>query len=213
MFDLATVRDFYQMVLDDFDDFMDEPHSARRALHCAISAYHVYDWVWADWVKHDETLRAKQGIGRNKDQFRIWLGQRCVWFAILEDVVNCTKHHGRPPMVDGFKVEAAPPTGEAMELDEEVGGWDGPVRYVASNYPVGPKGKGYLVFDFGAEEASELANSWSEADLLRDEQNLGPSQRYMPAAHVLEVVVRMWRDFFRAYRPDLVMPVSAHHVD
>lgn len=39
MFDNVTSCDFYAMLVEDFDAFMDEPHSARRALHCAITAY------------------------------------------------------------------------------------------------------------------------------------------------------------------------------
>ena len=106
MFDVVAVRDFYQMLLDDFDDFMEEPHSVRRALHCAITAYHVHDWVWTEWLKDDGDLRATLGIERKKEAFRIWLRERCIWFSIIEDVANCTKHHGRRPMIEGFKVEA-----------------------------------------------------------------------------------------------------------
>jgi hypothetical protein len=31
------------MFVDDFDDFMVEPHSARRAVYCAITAHHLLD--------------------------------------------------------------------------------------------------------------------------------------------------------------------------
>jgi len=31
------------MFMDDFDDFMVERHSARRAVHCAITAHHLLD--------------------------------------------------------------------------------------------------------------------------------------------------------------------------
>ncbi len=43
MFDVQTAEDFYGVLVADFDDFMAEPHSARRALHCAITAYHLYE--------------------------------------------------------------------------------------------------------------------------------------------------------------------------
>jgi predicted ATPase len=33
MFDIKTAEDFYAALVADFDDFMDEPDSARRALH------------------------------------------------------------------------------------------------------------------------------------------------------------------------------------
>jgi hypothetical protein len=43
MFEPLTCRDFYEMLVEDFDDFMAEPHSARRAWHCAITAYHLHE--------------------------------------------------------------------------------------------------------------------------------------------------------------------------
>lgn len=64
--------------------------------------------------------------------------------------------------------------------------------YGQGPYGIGPYGKGYLVIDYG-EDAGE--------------------HRWMPAAHLLEVVVRFWRDFFKKYRPGEDIPVSAHHVD
>ena len=57
MFDLTTSRDFYAMVVADFDDYMAEPHSARRALHCALSAYHLREWVWHDWIEQNPAIR------------------------------------------------------------------------------------------------------------------------------------------------------------
>ncbi|MBW9089834.1 hypothetical protein JNB91_18635 [Rhizobium wenxiniae] len=57
MFDILSARDFYSMLVDDFDDFAVEPHSARRAMHCAITAYHLHEWVWGDWLSKDK-LRA-----------------------------------------------------------------------------------------------------------------------------------------------------------
>ena len=63
--------------------------------------------------------------------------------------------------------------------------------YGSGPYGVGPYGKGYLLIDYG-EGAGE--------------------HRWMPAAHLLEVVVRFWRDFFKKYRPGEDIPVSKHHV-
>jgi hypothetical protein len=56
MFDLVTAHDFYAMLVQDFDEFMEEPASARRALHCAISAHHLTDLVWHDKIDASEAL-------------------------------------------------------------------------------------------------------------------------------------------------------------
>ena len=59
MFDLVTAHDFYAMLVQDFDDYMAEPHSARRAVHCAIAAHHLCDWVWHDKVDCSPALRTQ----------------------------------------------------------------------------------------------------------------------------------------------------------
>ena len=58
--------------------------------------------------------------------------------------------------------------------------------------PVGPDGKGYLLIDL-EEDA--------------------PEHRWLPAGHLLEVVVRFWRNFFRQYLPVPAVAPIAHHTD
>lgn len=50
------------MLVEDFDDFMRETHSGRRAIHCAITANHMKDWVRNDWLKIDPDARRSIGI-------------------------------------------------------------------------------------------------------------------------------------------------------
>jgi len=57
---------------------------------------------------------------------------------------------------------------------------------------------------------------WSETEaaaLLIDFGEDEGVHRWMPAAHLLEIVVRLWRDFFRLYCPIPPGPASKHHVD
>jgi hypothetical protein len=63
VFDIVNARDFYQKLLEDFDDFMRQPDSARHAMNCAITAHHMADWVWGDFVKSDAALKARLGVG------------------------------------------------------------------------------------------------------------------------------------------------------
>lgn len=169
MFDIITARDFYAMLVEDFDDFIAEPHSVRRALHCAITAYHMHDWVWADWLKDDDQLRSSLGIGNKKADFAAWLMRGSPWFQMIAAVANGTKHFIARSDFETIRVVPVP-----------------------GNMPVGPHGKGYLIFDLG-EEAQE--------------------HRIQPVAHILEAVVRLWRDFLRQHRPAELIPVSRHHVD
>ncbi|TPK89074.1 MULTISPECIES: hypothetical protein [unclassified Mesorhizobium] len=62
MFDIVTAKDFYTVLVQNFDDFMDEPHSARRALHCAITAFHLHEWVWGERLSKDKAARDRMGI-------------------------------------------------------------------------------------------------------------------------------------------------------
>jgi hypothetical protein len=124
MFDLTNSRDFYAILVEDFDDFMAEPHSARRAVHCAITAYHLHEWVWGDWFKHDYDVWKALGI-RDKDSFRSWIDGKCVWFLAVEELANGTKHFIRD---QGF---------ETMRIGGYGQDW------------VPPYGKGYLLIDYG----------------------------------------------------------------
>lgn len=171
MFDILNARDFYAALVEDFDDFVAEPHSSRRALHCAITAYHLHEWVWGDWLAKDEAGRDTLGIsGRNRDLFLKWIDRHCVWFRSVQDLANGTKHFTRSTGFEALLVR---------------GSGDGVLG-------VSPYGKGYLVIDWG-EAAGDL--------------------RWQPAGHLLEVVVRFWRDFFHNYLPETDLPVSRHHVD
>jgi hypothetical protein len=71
MFDITTSRDFYAKLVADFDDFMAEPDSGRLALNCAITAYHLYEWVWGDWLKTDYVTQKVLGV-RDRDSFAAW---------------------------------------------------------------------------------------------------------------------------------------------
>lgn len=190
MFDIASSEDFYAALVNDFDDLMAEPHSARRALHCAMTAYHLHEWVWGDWLKRDEAVKAALGI-RDKDSYVKWLHASCVWFGFVQSLANGAKHFDRNRGFDSYRVAALPFALDQENAGLDMGTWDGPIRYVSSSLPVGANGQGYLVIDLG-EGAGET--------------------RWLPATHVIEVVVRFWRDFFRRYRPSDNLLVSRHHV-
>jgi len=192
MFDLANSRDFYAMLVHDFDDYMNEQHSARRAFHCIISSYHLYEWVWGDWLKGDYAVQKALGI-RDRESFSAWICRVCIWFIFVRDLANGSKHFSAGKQgLETMRVAALPFALDQPNAGLDMGAWDGPIRYVQSAAPIGPHGEGYLLIDLG-EVAGEM--------------------RYLPASQLIEVVVRFWRDFFRLYRPSADLPVSKHHVD
>ena len=48
MFDIITSRDFLAKLEADFEDYERNPQSARHAVNCVITAYHIHEWVWGD---------------------------------------------------------------------------------------------------------------------------------------------------------------------
>ncbi len=189
MFDISTYTDFYAMLVQDFDEYMNETHSARRALHCAITAYHLREWIWNDWLDHD--LSAQNAIGiRNEQAFNKWINDSCVWFRILRHLVNGTKHFTDRHTFETMRVCAAPFAFGQVTAGFGEGAWDGPIRFVKGSLPLGLQGEGYLLLDLG-EEAGE--------------------HRWLPVAQLIEVVVRFWRDFFIKFRPTVNLAHSKHH--
>jgi hypothetical protein len=126
MFDINNSRDYYAKLLADFDDFMGEQSSGRLALNCAITAYHMADWVWADWLKKDEIAKAKLNI-KNKDDFLACVDRAWPWFPTIQALANGTKHFGRKEDFEAVKVQG----------------------YGMGGYGVGPYGHSYLTIDYG----------------------------------------------------------------
>ncbi|MGT2437805.1 hypothetical protein ACU4GH_20530 [Bradyrhizobium betae] len=91
MFDINNASDFYQKLLEDFDDFMDRLHSARHAMNCAIAAHHMADWVWGDFVKSDAALKARLGV-KDKAEFMAWIDSKTIWYQVVQSISNGSKH-------------------------------------------------------------------------------------------------------------------------
>jgi hypothetical protein len=129
VFDINNSREFYAKLLADFDDFMDNADSARHAMNCAITAHHVYDWVWSDYLKNDQETRQRMGIGKDKKEFIRWIDDHSVWFNMVQEISNGSKH---------FRHEAS------FEAERVTG-------YGMGGYGVGDYGQSYLVIDNGEE--------------------------------------------------------------
>jgi hypothetical protein len=78
MFNITTCRDFHSKLSADFDDFAKEQDSARLALNCIITAYHLHEWVWGDWLKTDYAAWKELGsaCGHAADKRRDMAGRR-----------------------------------------------------------------------------------------------------------------------------------------
>jgi hypothetical protein len=104
MFDINNSRDFYQKLLEDFDDYMQQQDSARHAMNCAITAHHMADWVWGDFVKGDATLKVRLGV-KDKGDFMAWIDSQTVWYGLVQSISNGSKHFIRENAKGTQKIE------------------------------------------------------------------------------------------------------------
>jgi hypothetical protein len=192
IFEIRTHLEFYDMLVDDFDDFMRERHSTRRAFHCILEAYHLREWVWHDRIEADQTLRNTLRIAK-EDDFNKLVNQHCPWFGYLRILTNGSKHfEEREPGFEAYRVAAAPFSFGVLGAGFGEGAWDGPIRHVSGSLPVGQDNKGVLMFDLG-EDAGAM--------------------RYIPVVHIVEAVVRFWRDTLRCLHPGHSIKSSTHHTE
>jgi hypothetical protein len=165
----------------DFEDFEKAPHSARIALSCALSAYHLHEWVWGDWLKSNSALQRALGIESraSKDRrlgFLKFIEGACPWFLTIQEIATGAKHFCRPSF-ETLQVGAVPFIFDIPNAGFDEGAFDGPLPYdrdMAYN--------GRLLLDYGPG-----------AD----------SHRYYPVLTIFDAVVRFWREFFARYHPDL----------
>lgn len=131
IFGIRTAWDFLQKLEGDYADFLKQPDSARLALNCVMTAYHLHEWVWLDCLKPDAQRRLQIGLAtKDRPEFRRWLGTNWSDFKTIEELTNGTKH---------------------------CGGWDGPMEanrvsgFGRGPYGVGPYGISYLLVDLGED--------------------------------------------------------------
>jgi hypothetical protein len=192
IFDILTHIDFYNMLVDDFDDYMREQHSARRAFHCILEAYHLREWVWHDHIENNQALKDALKTSTEGD-FNSLVDRTFPWFPYLKDLTNGSKHYqARNQGFEAYRVAATPLSFDTVGAGFDPGAWNGPIRHVSGSLPAGQDNKGYLMFDFG-DGAGE--------------------HRYTPVLHVVEAAVRFWRNTFRNLHPGASIKSSAHHVD
>ncbi len=141
-FDIITSGDFLAKLDADYDDFKRQPDSSRHALNCIITAYHLHEWVWGDWLKIDYATWGKLGI-RDDESFRSWLEGNWHGFGVVQSLANGTKHFVRQNAIGAERVAG----------------------YGCGPYGIGPYGQPYLLIDYG----TAVPDRWQTAEQLIDE--------------------------------------------
>ncbi|WP_375787727.1 hypothetical protein ACE10Z_09730 [Bradyrhizobium sp. Pha-3] len=92
MFGIETPVQLYAKLVQEFDDACEAPGSGRHAMNFAITAYHLTEWVWKDFLKEDEAKRRELGIGKSIESFKGWIAEKSIWTAQMQDLANGSKH-------------------------------------------------------------------------------------------------------------------------
>jgi len=93
MFYIQDSVGFYGNMIQDYDDFVVDTSSARHAINCVTSAFHIAEWIWGDWLKDDYVTWQKLGI-RDRGTFLAWLDMAEPWFPVIQSIANGSKHFG-----------------------------------------------------------------------------------------------------------------------
>jgi len=94
VFDIKNSRDFLEKLYQDYADFDNNRQSTRLAINSALTAYHLAEWVWGDWLKTDYATWKVLGI-RDEDTFKAWLDKNCFFFSVMQRIANGSKHFVR----------------------------------------------------------------------------------------------------------------------
>jgi hypothetical protein len=94
-FGITNAKQFLDKLHEEQKDFVaSRCLSVRHALNAIITAYHLHEWVWGEWLQKRHDLRKQWGVN-SADDFREYLSSDrllCPAFEDARKVTNGTKH-------------------------------------------------------------------------------------------------------------------------
>jgi hypothetical protein len=102
-FNITSAKEFLDKLHEEQKDFVaSDCMSERHALNAIITAYHLHEWVWADWLQNSNDLRKKWNVDNHKQFFKkLTANDLC---PALEDacaITNGTKHFKNKKIATG----------------------------------------------------------------------------------------------------------------
>ena len=86
-FDISTSKDFYHKLIEDYEDYKLDPTSSRLAINCAMTAWHLFEWVY------NEFKTSLQGTFGTIDIYRDHLkANECPSLETMHRITNGSKH-------------------------------------------------------------------------------------------------------------------------
>lgn len=83
-FDIKDSIDFYNKLLEDYEEFKKNSISSRLAINCTITAWQFVDWVYIEHA--DKSRYSKLG------NFQADMKLKCPSLQIMQDITNGSKH-------------------------------------------------------------------------------------------------------------------------
>jgi hypothetical protein len=88
VFEIKTARQFLEKLHEEQADFERSNFlSSRHAINAAITAYHLHEWVWADFAKPRRST-----LWPNKKAFKAHLESTWREFRLAEQLTDGSKH-------------------------------------------------------------------------------------------------------------------------
>jgi hypothetical protein len=86
-FGIQTSKDFLKKLLEDYEEFKLNPLSSRIALNCAMTSWHLSEWIFNEY-KIEFDLKYN-----NITSFQNEVKKSCSSLQIMHDLANGTKHY------------------------------------------------------------------------------------------------------------------------
>lgn len=83
-FDIKSSHDFLKKLADEFADFQKNDTSSRHALNCAMTAWHLTEWVYNEFMSNKFA---------KVEDFQSDVKKKCFSLQLMHDISNGTKHY------------------------------------------------------------------------------------------------------------------------
>ncbi len=100
-FDIRNSKDFLGKLIADFDDYLKSDNSSRIALNCAMTSWHLTEWIYHEFGFVKEFSKVSD--------YQSHIKERCPSLQIMHDISNGSKH---------YKLEYHKPKIQATERKE-----------------------------------------------------------------------------------------------
>lgn len=115
-FEIKNSTDFLRKLLEEYKEYEKDYTSSRVALNCAMTAWHLSDWVFYEFIKKDASELPK---------FQKELKILCPELQIMQDITHSTKHHTldrHKPSIDKTGLHEGDFDGDDFSTDFDVPG-------------------------------------------------------------------------------------------